>query len=338
MQKNLLFKDMNFERPYILILLFFLPYIYLWLVNKKNCLKIKFSNVDILKNIKKETNSFDLNKISSFLSVICLGLLIISASGPKKGVVSKEETKNVVDIMLCLDTSTSMLALDFYPKNRFELAIEAAKEFVKGRKNDRIGVVIFSGIPILNCPLTTDIDTVIRILDNCRIGMVKLDGTAIGDAIITAISKFKQESKSKVVILLTDGRNNMGQVDPITAAKAAQSLGVKIYTIGCGTKAAKSLYIIDDPFWGKREVYLPQDLDEPTLIQIADITNGKYYNVRSKEKMFSVFKEIDQLEKTEVKVKEYKEYKYLHQGLVVLAFVIFLIQFLLEKILFLKIP
>ncbi len=329
---------MNFERPYILFLLVILPFVYLWLLNKKNCLKIKFSNVDILKNVKKETKSFDLTKTNSILTAICLGLLIISASGPRKGIVLKEETKNVVDIMLCLDTSTSMLALDFYPKNRFEVAVAAAKEFIKARKNDRIGIVVFSGIPILTCPLTTDIDSVIRILDKTNIGMVKIDGTAIGDAIITCIARFKQESKSKVIILLTDGRNNMGDIDPITAAKAAQSLGIKIYTIGCGTATGKSLYIIDDPFWGKREVYLNQDLDEPTLIQIADITKGKYYNVRSKEKMFAVFKEIDQLEKTETKVKEYKEYKYLYQGLVFLAFIIFLVQFFVEKILLLKIP
>lgn len=329
---------MNFERPYILIFLLFLPYVYWWLINKKNVLKIKFTNVDIVKNINQEIKSIDLNKINSFLIVLCLGLLIISASGPRKGIVSKEETKNVVDIILCLDTSTSMLALDFYPKNRFEVAIAAAKEFVKGRKNDRLGIVVFSGIPILTCPLTTDIDTVIRVLDNSKIGMVKLDGTAIGDAIMTAIGRFKQESRSKVVILLTDGRNNMGQVDPITAAKAAASSGVKIYTIGCGTATGKSLYIIDDPFWGKRQVYLPQDLDEPTLIQIADITGGKYFNVTTKEKMFEVFKEIDKLEKVEAKIREYKEYRYLHQGFVILAFAVFLVQFFLEKILFLKIP
>ncbi len=331
---------MSFERPHLLFFLLILPFLWQYLVKRKNVLKIKFTNVDLLTKIYKENSQkFDLHKISSVLTILCLFFLIIAAAGPRKGIVSKEETKNVVDIMLCIDTSTSMLALDFEPKNRFEVAISAAKEFVKGRKNDRIGVVVFSGIPILACPLTMDIEAVLRVLDNSKIGMVKLDGTAIGDAIIMCLVRFpKQESKSKVVILLTDGRNNMGQVDPITAAKAAQSVGVKIYTIGCGTVSGKSKYIVDDPFWGKRAVFLPQDLDEPTLIQIADITGGKYFNVTTKEKMFSVFKEIDQLEKTEVKVKEYKEYKYLYQSFVILAFFLFLIRFSLEKIIFLKIP
>ncbi|MCS7228250.1 MAG: VWA domain-containing protein, partial [Endomicrobia bacterium] len=270
---------MTFERPYVLILLLILPYIWWWLINKKNVLKIKFTNVDIIKTIIQKNKTFNLHRITSLLTIICLAFLIISASGPKKGIISKEETKNVVDIMLCIDASTSMAALDYEPKTRFDVAIAAAKEFVKARKNDRFGVVVFSGVAILACPLTTDNDAVLRILENSKIGMVKLDGTALGDAIITCISRMRHESKSKIIILLTDGRNNMGQVDPITAAKAAQSTGIKIYTIGCGTATGKSLYIIDDPFWGKRKVYLPQDLDEATLTQIADITDGKYFNV-----------------------------------------------------------
>jgi Ca-activated chloride channel family protein len=329
---------MSFERPYILILLLALPFIWQFLVKKKNIVKIKFTNVDILTKITDDNKKFDLHKTVSLLTILCLFFLIISAAGLRKGIVSKEETKHVVDIILCLDCSTSMLALDFYPKNRFDVAVQAAKEFVKERKNDRIGIVVFSGIPILTCPLTTDTETIIRVLNNSRIGMVKLDGTAIGDAIMLALSRMKQESKSKIIILLTDGRNNMGQIDPITAAKAAQSMGVKIYTIGCGTATGKSLYIVDDPFWGKRQVYLPQDLDEPTLIQIADITNGKYFNVTTKEKMFAVFKEIDKLEKTEIKVKEYKEYTYLYQIFVVLAFICFITRFVIEKILVFRIP
>ncbi|MCS7151577.1 MAG: VWA domain-containing protein [Endomicrobia bacterium] len=329
---------MNFERPYVLMLLLFLPIVWWWLVNKKNIVRIKFSNTDILNNISQQKQNLDFRKILSILSTVSLMLLIISAAGPRKGIVSKEETKNVVDIMLCLDASTSMLALDYEPKTRFEVAVAAAKDFVKARKDDRIGIVVFSGVPILACPLTTDTETVIRFLDNSRIGMIKLDGTAIGDAIITCISRLKHEAKSKIIILLTDGRNNMGSVDPITAAKAAASVGIKIYTIGCGTTGGKSPYIIDDPFWGKRKVYLPQDLDEPTLIQIAEITGGKYYNVTSKEKMFAVFKDIDKLEKKEVKVHEYKEYKYLHQGLLVTAFFAFLARILLERIIFLSLP
>ncbi|MEN3013866.1 MAG: VWA domain-containing protein [Endomicrobiia bacterium] len=330
---------MNFERPFLLILLAGLPFVWWFLENKKNVLRIKFTNVDILnKVLSNNKTKINLTRILNILYVVCLSMLIFAASGPKKGIISKEETKQVVDIMLCLDTSTSMLALDFYPKNRFEVAVLAAKEFVKLRNKDRIGVVVFSGIPILTCPLTTDMDAVLRVLDNSKIGMIKLDGTAIGDAIITAISRMKHESKSKLVILLTDGRHNIGQVDPITAAKAAQSMDIKIYTIGCGKATGKSLYIVEDPFWGKREVYYPQDLDEPTLIQIAEITGGKYFHVTSKEKMFQAFREIDKLEKTEIKTLEYKEYKYLHQFFLFCAFLCFVLKFVLEKVVFLRIP
>jgi hypothetical protein len=270
---------------------------------------------------------------------VCLDYHIKKCDGPCEGLISKEETKKVVDIMLCLDTSTSMYALDFNPKNRFEVAKEAAKEFVKLRKNDRIGVVVFSGVAALMCPLTVDKESVLRVLDNTNIGIIKLDGTAIGSAIMQCIDRMKDvESKSKIIILLTDGRNNLGEIDPITAAKAAQSLDIKIYTIGCGDVTGKSLYIIDDPFWGKRQVYLEQDLDEPTLIQITDITGGKYFNVRTKEKMFEVFREIDKMEKTEINVSEDKEYKYLYQIPLFVSFLLFSLRIVLEKVIYLKIP
>ncbi|MFQ3675937.1 MAG: VWA domain-containing protein [Endomicrobiia bacterium] len=330
---------MTFDRWYFLLGLLLLPYVWYFQIYIKKTFKLKYSNVETILESAKKEKFFSLKKVLAIINVLILGLLIISAAGPKKGLVSKEEMKKVIDIMLCLDTSTSMSALDFNPKNRFEVAREAAKEFVKLRKNDRIGVVVFSGVPILMCPLTVDKDTVLRVLDNTNIGIVKLDGTAIGSAIMQCIARMKDiESKTKIIILLTDGRNNLGEIDPITAAKAAQSLDIKIYTIGCGTAGGKSLYIVDDPFWGKRQVYLDQDLDEPTLIQIAEITGGKYFNVRTREKMFEVFKEIDKMEKTEIKISEYKEYRYFYQIPLFLSFLLFGLRVVLEKVLYLKIP
>ncbi len=327
----------TFDRWYLLLGLIFLPYVWYFEIYVKRGLKIKYSNIEPVVSCANKT--FSLKKISATINVVILSLLIISAAGPKQGLVSKEETKNVVDIMLCLDTSTSMYALDFNPKNRFDVAVEAAKEFVKLRKNDRFGLVVFSGLAVLQCPLTIDRDAMIKSLDNSSIGMIKIDGTAIGSAIMTAIAKMKDVvSKTKIIVLLTDGINNMGEIDPITAAKAAQSLDIKIYTIGCGGVGGKSLYILDDPLWGKRQVYLPQDLDEPTLIQIADITAGKYFNVTSREKMFEVFREIDKMEKTEVKMIEYTQYKYFYQYPLFLGFILFLIKLLLEKLWFVRIP
>lgn len=330
---------MTFDRWYLLLGLLFLPYVWYFQIYIKKTFKLKYSNITpILESVKKE-KFFSLKKFIAVINVIILGLLIITAAGPKKGLVSKEETKKVVDIMLCLDTSTSMYALDFNPKNRFEVAREAAKEFVKLRKNDRLGVVVFSGIAMLMCPLTVDKDTILRVLDNTNIGIIKLDGTAIGSAIMKCIARMKDiESKTKIIILLTDGRNNLGEIDPITAAKASQSMDIKIYTIGCGDVTKKSLYVVDDPFWGKRQVYLEQDLDEPTLMQIAEITGGKYFNVKTREKMFEVFKEIDKMEKTDIKISEYREYKYLYQIPLFMSFLLFGLRIVIEKILYLKIP
>lgn len=330
---------MSFDRWYVLLFLPLLPLVWYFQVYKKKSLKIKYSAVGILKKLNATEQNLSLRKIFATTNVVILMLLIISVAGPKRGLLSKEESKRVVDIMLCLDTSTSMYALDFEPKNRFEVAADAAKEFVKLRKSDRLGIVVFSGVPVLQCPLTVDQDSVLRAIDNANIGMIKLDGTAIGSAIMLALSRLKEvESKTKIIILLTDGINNMGEVDPITAAKAAQSLGIKIYTIGCGVAGGKSLYVVDDPLWGKRRVYLPQDLDENTLIQAADITGGKYFNVRTREKMYEVFKEIDKMEKTEIKVSEYKEYRYLYQYPLFFAFLLYVFKFIIEKVLIIRIP
>lgn len=204
---------MSFDRWYVLLFLPLLPLVWYFQVYKKKSLKIKYSAVGILKKLNATEQNLSLRKIFATTNVVILMLLIISVAGPKRGLLSKEESKRVVDIMLCLDTSTSMYALDFEPKNRFEVAADAAKEFVKLRKSDRLGIVVFSGVPVLQCPLTVDQDSVLRAIDNANIGMIKLDGTAIGSAIMLALSRLKEvESKTKIIILLTDGINNMGEI------------------------------------------------------------------------------------------------------------------------------
>lgn len=299
---------MRFAYPLWLILLIFLPlgYWYLFKVRKSFLPSLQFSD---LKGIKKLHPRIllhpDLLFAVRFLSLV---FLIFGLARPQSGQKSEEVLTQGVDIILCLDTSTSMRALDFKPKNRLDAAKQAAKSFIRGRKNDRVGIVVFSALSFTQCPLTLDYGAILDFLDKVEIGITQTDGTAIGTAIATCLNRLKDSTaKSKVVILLTDGRNNMGEIDPLTAAKAAQSLGVKIYTIGAGAPGG-ALYPFDDPIFGRRYLQLPEDLDEDTLTQIAWTTDGLYFRAKDLQSLNNIYKQIDKMEKTEIKVKEYTEY------------------------------
>lgn len=327
---------MRFNNFYFLFLLLLLP-VFVWIIlNFKTKDKILFSNIALLKNAYNKKNYRQ--KILLSLKIFSLFLLIIALARPQLGLVTTESSTRGVDIILCMDTSTSMRALDFNPQNRLDVAKEAAKEFVKERKNDRIGIVVFSGLSFTQCPLTTDHAAVIDFLDRVEIGMTQVDGTAIGTAIMTSINRLKNSNaKSKIIILLTDGRNNAGEIDPLTASKTAQALDIKIYTIGTGAPG-QALYPIDDPFWGRRYVYLPEELDETQLKTIAGITGGEYYRAKTKKGMFEIYKEIDKLEKTEIKTQNYTEYKELYSWFVLFGFIFFILEIILSKIIFVKIP
>jgi Ca-activated chloride channel family protein len=276
--------------------------------------------------------------IIPILRIIILILLIIGASRPQAGLKTEEITTKGIDIILCMDTSGSMKAEDFKPKNRLEVAKSVAIDFIKGRKNDRIGIVVFSAISMLQCPLTNDYGAVIDFMRNVEIGMTQTDGTAIGDAIGTSVNRLKDsKAKSKVIILLTDGRNNMGQLDPITSAKLASTFDIKIYTIGVGTTGSAP-YPVDDPIFGKRYVYIKEDLDEETLRQIADETKGRYFRATSAEALRNIYNEIDKMEKTEIKVTEYTEYTELYAYFLIPAMALLLVEIILGNTLLSRIP
>jgi len=235
-------------------------------------------------------------------------LLVAALARPQKGQRTEELLTKGIDIILCIDTSTSMRAIDFKPMNRLDAAKDAAAAFIRGRRFDRIGIVVFSGMSFTQAPLTLDYGAVLDFLGTVAIGMTYTDGTAIGNAIITALNRLKgSDAKSKIIILLTDGRNNAGEVDPLTAARAAAALGVKIYSIGAG-KPGGGVYPVDDPFFGTRYVQLQEDLDEDTLRAIADATDGLYFRAQSPQAMKEIYERINRLEKTEIKVKEYVDY------------------------------
>jgi len=245
-------------------------------------------------------------------------LVVVALARPQSGTASREVTSEGIDIMLVLDVSGSMKAEDFKPNNRLYVAKQVIKEFVEGRTNDRIGLVVFAGQSFTQCPLTLDYDVLLNFLDKVDFGMIE-DGTAIGMALANAVNRLRDSNaKSKVIVLLTDGVNNRGQIEPLTAAQIAKTLGIKIYTIGAG-KPGNALYPVEDPVFGKRYVYIPNEIDEKSLSQIAELTGGRYYRAQSEQMLERVYKEISLLEKTEVKVKEYVQYQELFSYFAVAA-------------------
>jgi Ca-activated chloride channel family protein len=287
-----------------------------------------------MSDVRKGTGIFTLGS----LRVIALALLIVAVARPQKGLRSEEMTTKATDIMICLDASRSMLCLDFKPKDRFQMAKSVISEFIQGRQYDRLGLVLFAQYAITQCPLTLDRTALLNILDTLQIGAVAPDQTAIGVGIATCVNRLKNsQAKSKVIILVTDGSNNAGTIDPLTAAKTAGSFGIKIYTIGAGAPEG-GLMPIDDPLMGRRMVQTKSDLDEDMLLKIASETGGKYFRATSSEALKTIFKEIDSLEKTDIKVKEYVDYQELYVWFLLAAAAFILIELSLTKTLYRTLP
>jgi Ca-activated chloride channel family protein len=200
-----------------------------------------------------------------------------------------------------------MQAQDFQPKNRLHVAKEVVKEFISKRKHDRIGLVVFSAQALSQCPLTLDYDVLCSLVDRVDFGMLQ-DGTAVGVALATACNRLKDsKAKSRVVVLLTDGQNNTGIISPATAANIAMSLGIKVYTVGVGTRGLAP-FPVDDPMFGRRLVQMQVDLDEETLQQIAKTTDGEYFRATDAEELTTIYDKIDELEKTTIETKTFANY------------------------------
>lgn len=234
-------------------------------------------------------------------------LLVVALARPQSGAAKVEITSEGIDIVLALDVSGSMRAEDFKPANRLEVAKRVADTFVEGRQGDRIGLVVFAGGAYTQCPITLDYGMVRSLLAEVDFGRIP-DGTAIGLAVATAVNRLRDtRGESRVVILLTDGQNNAGEVDPITAAEAARALGVRVYTIGAGTDGPARIPV-DDPVFGRRYQTIEASLDEETLGKIAEITGGRYWRATSAEALESIYAEIDQMERSEAETVEYVQY------------------------------
>jgi Ca-activated chloride channel homolog len=240
------------------------------------------------------------------LRLIVIALIIVVLARPQSSESWDNTTTEGIDIVMAIDVSTSMLARDLKP-DRLEAAKDVATQFIAGRPYDRIGLVIFAGESFTQCPLTTDHAVVTNLLRDTKTGLIE-DGTAIGNGLATSVNRLREsEAISKVVIILTDGENNRGEIPPLTAAEIAKTFGVRVYTIGVGT-IGTAPYPVQTPF-GTQVQQVPVKIDETSLQSISDITGGKYFRATSNDKLKSIYDEIDALEKSKIDVKEFSKKK-----------------------------
>jgi Ca-activated chloride channel family protein len=271
------------------------------------------------------------------LRIFAVILMFVALARPQSGNERRDIEAEGIDIIMALDVSGSMKAEDFSPQNRLFVAKEEIAGFIERRSNDRIGLVVFAASSFTQCPLTLDYGALRSFLDQVDFGMVD-DGTAIGLALANSINRLRDsDAKSKVIILLTDGVNNVWEIDPLTAANIAKTMGVKIYTIGAG-KPGNVMQPVFDPIFGKRYVYTPNEIDEESLRQIAEITGGKYFRAKSEAELDQIYSEIDEMEKTKIMVHEYIQYEELFFGFLIAGFALLLLEMLLSQTLLRKIP
>jgi len=271
------------------------------------------------------------------LRLLAVTLFVVAFARPRSGTEIREVTSEGVDIMVALDVSSSMQAEDFKPHNRLYVAKEEIKRFIGKRVNDRIGLVVFARYSFTQCPLTTDYGVLLQFIDQVDFGIVD-DGTAIGMAIANGVNRLRDsDAKSRIMILLTDGDNNAGEIDPLTAANLAKAFDIKIYTIGAG-KTGNAMFPYQDPIFGKRYVYQPTKIDETMLKEIADKTGGKYFRARSKDELEEIYTIIDDMEKTEIKVSAHIQYRELFHYFTLAGLLLLVLELILANTVFRKLP
>lgn len=329
---------MRFADPiYFLLLIPVLVFFFLHLSGKIGREAVlRFSSVELVKRSggKKLTAG---RALSSLFRLAVLTLLIFAMARPQTGTGEDKSTQQVVDIVISLDVSGSMATLDFQPDNRLVAAKLEAKRFIEERKNDRLGLVIFAGQSFTQCPLTVDHKAIATLLDKIQLGTLE-DGTAIGLGLASAVNRLKDsEAKTKIAVLLTDGVNNAGEIDPLTAAELAKQFKVRVYTIGVG-KDGMSYLPIEDPTFGTRLLKVETQIDEKMLDTIARKTGGSYFRAQDSRALREIFKEIDRLEKTEVKVEHAVHYEEQYFWFLWPALWVLLMELVWTHVIFVKIP
>lgn len=331
-----MFGDISFAYSWVLYLLVLMPALIYWYWKNKDRVSpnLTYSSLKMFGSVPKSIKE-RLIHFPPVLRIIAIALLIVAFARPQSFSSGENIYTEGIDIAMVLDISGSMLAEDFKP-NRLEAAKNVINDFIKRRTTDKIGLVIFSGESFTQCPLTIDYSVLRNLLSQIHSGMID-DGTAIGNAIANGVNRLKDsQAKSKVMILLTDGVNNAGEIDPITSAQIAQKFGIRIYTVGIGT-IGEAPYPFDTPF-GKRYQMVPVEIDENLLKQISNITGGKYYRATNNKKLAEIYNEIDKLEKTRVEVTSYRNAKELYFAWALGGLLLLLTEFGLSKLYLKRIP
>ena len=293
----------RFEDPQFLILILMIPALVFVYVRRRRsrAAAVRYSDVASLKQADVGRTG-RIRHLLFVLRVVALTALIVAFSRPQTGVTSETVNAEGIDIILAIDVSSSMLAEDLEP-NRLEAAKAVAAAFVAGRRNDRIGLVVFAGEAFTQAPLTLDYSVVIDLLDQMEVGMIE-DGTAVGMGLATAVKRLQaSDAASQVVVLLTDGRNNTGEIGPVTAGQMAQALGVRVYTIGAGGQGMARI-----PVPGRGYANVEVDIDEASLEEVAETTGGRYFRATDSEGLSAIYEEIDELETTEIEVQNFTTY------------------------------
>ena len=298
-----MFEGLTFKNPEFFYLLLVIAPMLAWYIfrQKKNTASIQVSSTASVFKAPKSVRHY-LRHLVFLLQVLAIAAFTVVLARPQSSRNWENVTTEGIDIVVALDISSSMLARDFTP-DRLEAAKNVAMEFISGREYDRMGLVVFSGEAFTQCPLTTDRSVLLNLFKDIESGMIE-DGTAIGNGLATAVARLKDsEAISRVVILLTDGENNSGEIAPVTAAEIARTFGIRVYTIGVGS-VGTAPYPVQTPY-GTQLRDMEVKIDEETLQEISSITDGRYFRATSNTKLEEIYKEIDQLEKSKIEVREF---------------------------------
>lgn len=331
---------MIIHSPFFLLLIPFVFVVVVFARLKSRAAGLRFSSGHIVKGIKP-TLKMRVQQYAYFIRIAALVFFIVALARLQSPVAdSKIETEGI-DIVLAIDSSSSMLAEDFTiggkRSSRVDVVLDVVKDFIKGRQSDRIGLVTFAAGAYTVCPLTRDYGWLQTNLQRIRAGMLE-DGTAIGSGIAASLNRLKNsKAKSKIIILLTDGRNNAGTISPRTAAEAARALHVKIYTIGAGAKGPVPFPVRD--FWGNKVYqHVELDMDETSLKDISSVTEGKFFRATDTETLRKIYGEIDHLEKTPIEDKSYQEYRELFPGFLIIGLLLLVLEMVLSQTVLRTIP
>lgn len=332
---------LHFSNPWFLLLLLLVPLlVVVWVWRQKRPATMQYSDLSLLSNLPVSARLY-FRWILPLLRALVIILLILAVARPQTSHEVETVYGKGVDIVLAVDISPSMAALDFEPKNRLEAAKDVIDDFIAERRYDRIGMVVFSGEAFSQCPPTFDYDVLHQLVSELKLGvdMGLEGGTAIGLGLAQAASMLqKSDAKSRIIILLTDGVNNSGQIDPLTAARAAAALNIKVYTIGVGIPGILVPFPLENQFFGNSTQMVESELDETTLQKIAEMTSAKYYRATDSQGLRQIYDQINRMEKSDVQVQIFTRYKEWSGFALLPALFLLLLERVLQYTVFRNIP